>query len=318
MLLSGSAAEATDESVFIMEYLFYITVYNISVRVCTNEINVREYFRTNLFSRHMLPAYSYSEDMSNGIPDVELTITNGSSRPMIKFEDGHFFASYKDICRDIRHLSYLVLYVIQACMQRRGLYYIHSAAVDIGGSGILLLGDSGSGKTTAALAACRDFGARIIGDDSVIIGEENYMGVLLAGNNTLFCGERYSEAFSYDDMNKKYYMSVPHYKESSAVRMIVSLTPYCENRTNKNTGQGLRKLVDLMSLHIAGIGYYYLPDRLIYPNMDNSVFAKERFLFAAGLVSSVDVYELCGDRGYIMDGCRELFSRIQASGPQTL
>ena len=122
MPLFGRAAEATAESVFIMKYLFYITVYNISVRVCTNEINVREYFRTNLFSRHMLPAYSYSEDMSNSVPDVELTITNGSSQPMIKFEDGHFFASYENICRDIRHLSYLVLYVIQACMQRRGLY----------------------------------------------------------------------------------------------------------------------------------------------------------------------------------------------------
>lgn len=301
-----------------MEYLFYITVYNISVRVWTNEINVREYFRANLFSRHMLPAYLYSEDMSSGFPDVELTITNGSSQPMIKFENGHFFASYKDICRDIRHLSYLVLYVVQACMQHRGLYYIHSAAVDIGRSGVLLLGDSGSGKTTAALTASRDFGARIIGDDSVIIGEKNHIGVILAGNNTLFCRERYSEAFSYDDMNKKYYMSLPYCQESSAIRMIVSLTPYCENRTNKHTGQGLRKLLDLMSLHIAGIGYYYLPDYLIYPNMDNSIFAKERFLFASRLVSTADVYELCGDRRYIMGGCRELFSRIQASGPQTV
>lgn len=85
--------------------------------------------------------------------------------------------------------------------------------------------------------------------------------------------------------------------------VVVSLMPYCENRTNKNTGQGLRKLLDLMSLHIAGIGYYYLPDRLIYPNMDNSVFAKERFLFAAGLVSSVDVYEFCGDRRYCSTDC---------------
>lgn len=318
MPLSESVAEAKSERVFIMEYLFYITVYNISVRVCTNEINVREYFRTNLFSRHILPAYSYSEDLPNGIPDVKLTITNDSSQPIIKFEDGHYFASYKDICRDIRHVSYLVLYVIQVCMQRRGLYYVHSAAVDIGGSGILLLGDSGAGKTTAPLSACKDFGARIIGDDSAIIGEENQMAVTLAGNNTLFCRERYSEAFSYDDMNKNYYMSVPHCKESSVVKMIVSLMPYCENKTYKNNGQGLRKLLDLMSLHIAGIGYYYLPDHLIYPNMDNSVFAKERLLFADRLISSVDVYELYGDRMYIMEGCRDLFSRIQSSGAQLL
>lgn len=318
MPLSEGVAEAKSESGFIMEYLFYITVYNITVRVCTNEINVREYFRTNLFSRHILPAYSYSEDLSNCIPDVKLTITNDSSHPIIKFEDGHHFASYKDICRDIRHLSYLVLYVIQVCMQRRGLYYVHCAAVDIGGSGILLLGDSGAGKTTAALSACKDFGARIIGDDSAIIGEENQMAVTLAGNSTIFCRERYSEAFSYDNMNKNYYMSVPRFTESSLVRMIVSLTPYCENKTNINTGQGLRKMLDLMSLHIAGIGYYYLPDRLIYPNMDNSVFAKERFLFATRLVNSVHVYELCGDREYIMDGCQKLFSRIQASGPQML
>lgn len=318
MLFSEGTAESKVESVFIMKHLFYITVYNILVRVCTNEINVREYFRTNLFSRHMLPAYSYSEDMSNGIPDVDLTITNGSSRPMIKFKDGHYFVSYNDICRDICHLSYLVLYVIQVCMQRRGLYYIHSAAVDIGGSGILLLGDSGAGKTTATLLACRDFSAHIIGDDSAIIGEKNNMAVTLAGNDTLFCRERYSEAFSYDDMNKNYYMSAPRCKESSVVKMIVSLTPYCENKTYKNTGQGLRKLLDLMSLHIAGIGYYYLPDRLIYPNMDNSAFAKERFLFADRLISSVDVYELYGDRMYIMEGCRELFSRIQSSGPQLL
>lgn len=300
-----------------MDYMFYITVYNVSIRICTNEINVREYFKSNLFSRHMLPVYSYSEDISNGVPDVVLTITNGCNQPMINFKDGQFFANYKDICKDIRHLSYLVLYVIQTCIQRKGLYYIHSAAVEIGGSCVLLLGDSMSGKTTVALEICRDFGARIIGDDSVIIGEVNNKAVILAGNDTIFCNERYSEAFSYDDMNKKYYMTISGSKESSTVRMIVSLIPYCENRTTKNSRQGLRKLLDLMSLHIAGIGYYYLPEHLIYPNMDNSALAKDRFLFAAGLVNSVDMYELCGDREYIMDGCKDIFSKLQTIGSQT-
>lgn len=51
----------------------------------------------------------------------------------------------------------------------RGGIAIHASAVRLGGQGILLLGDAGAGKSTAATQLCREHRARLLADDAALL-----------------------------------------------------------------------------------------------------------------------------------------------------
>lgn len=53
-------------------------------------------------------------------------------------------------------------------LRHRGLYHLHAAGVERGGAGVLLAGDTGSGKTTLTLLLARA-GWRFLGDDAVLL-----------------------------------------------------------------------------------------------------------------------------------------------------
>ncbi|MCP4902253.1 MAG: hypothetical protein GY906_35250 [bacterium] len=57
---------------------------------------------------------------------------------------------------------------IQHFLALQGVATLHAAALNIGGRGVLILGPSGAGKTTLALA-WQAAGARIVSDDSVLL-----------------------------------------------------------------------------------------------------------------------------------------------------
>ena len=62
----------------------------------------------------------------------------------------------------------------------------YSAAVSMGNSGILLLGKSGAGKTSVAVDLCRRYGAKLIGNDLIILGLHGEDMVVKAGTKFLY------------------------------------------------------------------------------------------------------------------------------------
>lgn len=67
-----------------------------------------------------------------------------------------------------------------------GLVTIHSACVEKNGEGILLLGRSGSGKTSLVTNLCMDYDYSLIGNDRCIIGIENDELKVFSGTKYMF------------------------------------------------------------------------------------------------------------------------------------
>lgn len=65
----------------------------------------------------------------------------------------------------------------------------HSACIERDGKGILLLGKTGSGKTTTAINLCRNYGYNLVANDITILKDNN--GVLQALDGTKFLFLRY-------------------------------------------------------------------------------------------------------------------------------
>lgn len=88
-------------------------------------------------------------------------------------------------------LLYAALPFIELQHQQNGFVTAHAAAVAFPEGAILLLGKEGSGKTTTALGLCREYGARLIGNDLVIIGVEHPSQRIIIRSGTKFLSLRY-------------------------------------------------------------------------------------------------------------------------------
>lgn len=63
--------------------------------------------------------------------------------------------------------------LIESQLQEQGYLTCHAACVEIEGHGVLLLGPNGSGKTSAVLELCQEYGAKLMGNNSCVIGLDN-------------------------------------------------------------------------------------------------------------------------------------------------
>lgn len=61
--------------------------------------------------------------------------------------------------------------VLPRILSNAGNFVLHSAAIDVGGSAILLMGDSGRGKSTLA-ASFHQQGFQLLGDDAIVINRD--------------------------------------------------------------------------------------------------------------------------------------------------
>ncbi|MBI5621306.1 hypothetical protein HY933_00365 [Candidatus Falkowbacteria bacterium] len=86
-------------------------------------------------------------------------------------------------------LMYAAYPFIELQRQMNGYVTAHSAAVELGGASILLLGKIGAGKTSIAIDLCRRYGASLIGNDITIVGLQD--GTLCLKGGTEFFFLRY-------------------------------------------------------------------------------------------------------------------------------
>ncbi len=81
-------------------------------------------------------------------------------------------------------LLYAAFPFLEVLHQRKMIVTMHAAAIEFSGKAVLLLGKAGAGKTSLALSLCRNYGARLIGNDIVKIGLAN-------GNINTYAGSKY-------------------------------------------------------------------------------------------------------------------------------
>jgi hypothetical protein len=67
-------------------------------------------------------------------------------------------------------LVYAALPFVELQHQQKGFVTAHAAAVSLDGKALMLFGKEGAGKTSTALGLCRWHGAKLIGNDLVLIG----------------------------------------------------------------------------------------------------------------------------------------------------
>lgn len=82
---------------------------------------------------------------------------------------------------DIRRI---ITSVIACFLQREQIFLVHASAVEYAGRGILLLGGSGSGKTSVAVRMHLDHKAKILGDETVALAlKEGNISILGGGSS---------------------------------------------------------------------------------------------------------------------------------------
>jgi hypothetical protein len=88
-------------------------------------------------------------------------------------------------------LLYGALPFIEVQLQKQGFVTIHASAVAFRQRAILILGKEGAGKTVTALTLCQKQGAKLIGNDLVVLGATGKAEPILIRGGTKFLSLRY-------------------------------------------------------------------------------------------------------------------------------
>ncbi len=86
-------------------------------------------------------------------------------------------------------LLYLAHALLERKIAQKGYFSLHSACVELGSVGILLLGASGAGKTSTAISLCRQHGGRLIGNDLTVVGLDSGRPHCVAGTKSILLRE---------------------------------------------------------------------------------------------------------------------------------
>jgi hypothetical protein len=117
----------------------------------------------------------------------ELRLDDGEARIRMRIADGP---------RGAEAPAPVMLFIaLMIALRRHGLFHLHAAGlVQDGGRGRLVIGESGAGKSTAAMALVRS-GWRWLGDDAVLLAEREKRIVVLAVPREFHLGPRTLAAF---------------------------------------------------------------------------------------------------------------------------
>lgn len=129
--------------------------------------------------------YRFEENIKNY--EWELSIGLGSSILNVDLNKKIATASTLDLnLWDVVKLSNILF---ERTLQERGYYGVHSSAFEINGKGVLVIGDTMTGKSTIVLEALSKYGANLIGaEDTIVSSDLELVGgtKLIAPNPTSF------------------------------------------------------------------------------------------------------------------------------------
>jgi hypothetical protein len=128
--------------------------------------------------------------------DGGLRLTDGASGLRLDGDFARIRARLAPGPRDAEAPAPVMLFIaLMIALRRRGLFHLHAAGlVPDRGRGLLVVGESGAGKSTAALALVRA-GWRWLGDDAVLLAERDGHVVALSLPKEFHVGPRTLAAF---------------------------------------------------------------------------------------------------------------------------
>lgn len=93
---------------------------------------------------------------------------------------------------DGQAIAYIGFWLMEVQRQSKSTFTLHSSAFELQGKGVLLLGHSGSGKTSVLMGMCERFGGRVISNDLTILRHGAQNDTMVLENGTKEIRLRYS------------------------------------------------------------------------------------------------------------------------------
>lgn len=106
----------------------------------------------------------------------------------------------RGFCKRIKYLVYTLAEKSRQIDNRQCTLHAAGVATSDETTSVLILGDKGSGKTLTTYALCRLYGMKLIGDDLVIIGNDDKDNLYLHGGTTAFTLRRDSAEQYFPEM----------------------------------------------------------------------------------------------------------------------
>lgn len=146
-----------------------------SVQLYTHFIDLREELGRpdNAYSMS-IPGWSVQEKPGKGPHSIRVV---ESESPGLHYDDENqtlYLLGNPSVFKDGQSIAWLSFWLMEAQRQADSSFTMHSSALRLDNKGILLLGHSGSGKTSLMLDLCRRYGGEVISNDLTVVSHDKH------------------------------------------------------------------------------------------------------------------------------------------------
>jgi len=212
------------------KYKFLITVYNVSILIKTDSANLANILKDELLLSLFLPDFFISLQEEEKLTSFDYCLTciqSDEKKVFSNFRRDDFLLLDDWISFNKYNFLAFLLSLFQSKLILNSIYILHAAAVQYNDIGLILIGDSGSGKTTSMLELLKiDKGFKIIGNNRVAI--ESKETCVIRGGATGISLRKNMDINEYIDIHGGNHMEIhggrklfrPEYKSSGEFNKI--------------------------------------------------------------------------------------------------
>ena len=144
-----------------------------SVNLYTHLSGFREELaRPNNAYSMSIPGWSVQEKPGIGPHSIRVI---ESETPDLRYDKENqilYVLGNPDVFKDGQSIAWLSYWLMEAQRQAESSFTMHSSALSLDNKGVLLLGHSGSGKTSIMLDLCRRFNGEVISNDLTVVSHD--------------------------------------------------------------------------------------------------------------------------------------------------
>ncbi len=169
-----------------LEFRCAVWMNEYGINVYSNCSSIGDLLKDKSFV-HLIPGYRYNHERSNAGYSLRLHIGENYPFSVEVSDDRRTFAvqGTKQELSDGSTIPFLVHYALEPQRLRDGQITMRGAAISKNGRGVLLLGNSGAGKTSVCVELCKKHSYSLIGNNVVLLGIESQQGFLYGGEKVL-------------------------------------------------------------------------------------------------------------------------------------
>ena len=295
------------------------------IRLITDSHDAVRYFQNT--GERQIPAYSWCEARRRIHPHATITYLDVPLQEVAIDPDGNtaFIATSWNTLFE-SDLEFLALMMFNRLYLQRGWTCANSVGLKKGDSGILLLGEYGSGKSIVGLSLTKH-GYKLISGDRTVVGTTiNSTPYILGGTVPLRLRAGTIQKFfpeliqclpttlkSYDDFWEKQFTihtsSQRFVIQQNAKAPLKSLffVRVMPSTESEESYRSLGRPFDRIRLYLA-LSYYILGHGIVFmgvgkplPSVDNVSFAKSRIDLAKKMLESAHCFEIKGNLNFVLD-----------------